>query len=354
MAKIKKFGVGVIGLGFMGRTHLTGWHDAEKAGYPCEVVAVCDKDRKAPNSVGEGNLRFAFKETDLYDPARVQRYNTAAELIADDKVKIVSICTNTESHAELTLAALAAGKHVLCEKPVALDAPTVRKVAAAAAAAKTLCMPAMCMRFWPGWSLLKTIIDKNTYGKVLSASFQRLSSAPNWSTKFYRDPSRSGGALVDLHIHDADLVHYLFGAPESVTSTGSLDHITTLYHYKNGPPHVAAEGGWNHAPGFPFRMRFIVIFEKATLDFDLLRNEKLMISRDGKCVAMEPADPEHDADTGYGNEIRHFADCVASGRKGLLRATMNDALAVTELLACERDSLSTGKTKNLRLKIGRH
>jgi predicted dehydrogenase len=199
------------------------------------------------------------------------------------------------------------------------------------------------MRFWPGWSLLKDLVAKKAHGRVLSASFQRLSSAPDWSTKFYRDPSRTGGALVDLHIHDADLIQYLFGAPEAVTTSGSIDHLSTLYHYKNGPQHVAAEGGWNHTHGFPFRMRYVVVFERATLDFDLLRKDKLMISKDGdaKAVAI-------DTITGYDGEVRHFIECCARGRKQSLAATMADAARVSDLLDAERASLSTGRTRALR------
>ncbi|MBI3818263.1 MAG: Gfo/Idh/MocA family oxidoreductase [Planctomycetes bacterium] len=335
----KKLGIGVIGLGFMGRTHLSAYHAAERDGLPCEVVAVCDRDRRAPNSVGEGNLRFAFKENELYDPARVKRYESADELLADPRVGSVSICTNTESHAELAIAALRAGKHVICEKPVALDLKTVRRVRDAAKNAQTLCMPAMCMRFWPGWNWLKQQIINNTHGKVVSASFERLSSPPNWSKKFYRDPARTGGALVDLHIHDADLTAWLFGMPDSVSSAGSLDHVTTLYHYKRGPAHVSAHGGWNHSLGFPFRMRYVVIFERATAEFDLLREEKLILSKNGECtsVALPPG-------TGYDGEIRHFVETVMNGKsKKVLAATLDDAVNVTELLAAERKSIESGK-----------
>src|SRR4029453_5583634 len=87
---------------------------------------------------------------------------------------------------------------------------------------------------------------------------------PAWSPAFYGDPARSGGALFDLHVHDADLVRWLFGAPGAVTSTGTLDHVTTLYRYADGPAHVVAEGGWDHAGGFPFSMGYTVVFERAT------------------------------------------------------------------------------------------
>lgn len=329
--------VGVLGLGFMGRTHLAAYRDAKSAGFPCEVVAVCDRDRRAPDAKLAGNLRVGAARGGLYDERRVARYDDARGLLADPNVDLVSICTNTESHAELAIAALEAGKHVLVEKPVALDSRAVAKVAASAAAARTLCMPALCMRFWPGWSWLREQVAKGRFGAVRSAAFQRLSAPPDWSKAFYRDPRRTGGALVDLHIHDADFVRSCFGDPKEVSSAGSLDHVTTLYRFERGPAHVVAEGGWDHTPGFAFRMRYVVIFEDATADYDLLRPEPLVLSRGGKCEAV-PLPPG----MGYDFEVRHLVAAIAAGSKAL-DATIDDALAVARLLEAERRSLEAGR-----------
>ena len=94
--------------------------------------------------------------------------------------------------------------------------------------------------------------------------FSRVGAGPSWSPEFYRDISRSGGALVDLHIHDADIVYWLFGKPREVVSGGSIEHLTPVYRFDRGPRHVAAEGGWSFTPSAGFRMRFTVCFEKAT------------------------------------------------------------------------------------------
>ena len=142
-----------------------------------------------------------------------------------------------------------------------------------AAEAETLCMPAMCVRFWPGWSWLRERVVDGSLGAVRSAVFRRLGTRPGWA-KFYADVERSGGALFDLHVHDTDFVQWCFGTPASLSSTGSLDHLTTLYRYPGGPPHVVVEGGWDHAPGFPFQMRYTVIFEHATADFDLAHGDQ--------------------------------------------------------------------------------
>src|SRR6185295_16666128 len=95
------------------------------------------------------------------------------ELLARKDLDLVSICTWTDSHVDLALAALAAGKHVLVEKPIALrERP----------AARTLCMPAMCMGFWPGWSLLHEAVADRRWGPVRSAVFRRHASRPAWAT----------------------------------------------------------------------------------------------------------------------------------------------------------------------------
>jgi predicted dehydrogenase len=119
----------------------------------------------------------------------------------------VSICTPTDSHIELAMTALAAGRHVLVEKPVALRSAEVARLAQAAAPAGRVCMPAMCMRFWPGWEWLKERIEAGEFGRVRSATFQRVGAPPDWSA-FYGDYARSGGPLHDLHIHDADFIRF--------------------------------------------------------------------------------------------------------------------------------------------------
>ncbi len=313
----ESIGVGIIGLGFMGQTHLGAYRAAQKAGYPCQVVAVCDHDAELCDAV-----------------ANTEPFTEATSLLNHDRVQLVSICTHTESHADLAIEALQAGKHVLVEKPIALGSHEALRVTEAARAAETLCMPAMCLRFWPGWTWLKEQIEEGTLGAVKSAVFQRLSAMPQWASEFYADVKRSGGALVDLHIHDADFIRWCFGDPEAVLSTGSLQHLTTLYRYPNGPEHVVAEGGWN--PGISFRMSFQVIFEEATVEYALHGDPPLQLQRDGNTETV-PLDSMN----GYDGEIRYLLDCI-TGASENVKATMQDAERVVRLLECERQSLGSG------------
>ncbi len=332
-------GVGVIGLGFMGRTHIAAFRAANESGRANRLVAVGDSQVERLNGLvpSNGNLATGAEAERLFDPREVRGYTRPGEMLDDPNVELVSICTPTPTHVELAIRALEAGKHVLLEKPIAISSRDVAKLANAASKAKTLCMPAMCMRFWPGWDWLKRTIEKRTFGLVKSAVFRRLGTPPSWSKGFYDDPKLSGGALFDLHVHDADFVRWCFGAPSSVSSTGSLDHVTTLYRFANGPEHVAAEGGWNHTSGFGFRMQYTVVFEKATADFDLGREPKLVLARNGEAKPIELA-----TNAGYDGEVAHLLELVAKDRRELA-TTIDEALALTKMLEAEQKSLETGR-----------
>jgi predicted dehydrogenase len=202
-------GHAVVGLGLMGRTHIQALEHVRKSGVPCRLVAVSDRDpeRLDGRVRAGGNVQRSPAGERLFDPALVRATTDVDELLSDSRVHSVSICTHTDTHVDLATRALAAGKHVLVEKPIALDPKRVRELDAAARAAKRIAMPAMCMRFWPGWTWLEARVRDGELGKVKSAVFQRLASPPSWSPDFYRNARKTGGALVDLHIHDADFVH---------------------------------------------------------------------------------------------------------------------------------------------------
>jgi predicted dehydrogenase len=318
--------VGIIGLGVMGRTHAGAFVSAAAAGWPCRLAAVADPKGDAAVADG-GNLSVQGGPVRTRD---LRVYTRSEELLADPGIDAVSICTPTDTHVDLAIRALSSGKHVLVEKPVALLAADVRRLAEAARTHARVCMPAMCMRFWPGWTWLREAVKDGRYGAVRSATFQRLGAPPTWGRGFYDDYARSGGPATDLHIHDADFVRWCFGDPDQVISTGTLAHITTIYRYRRGPAHVVAEGGQDLAPGFGFRMRYMVAFESATADFDLDRATPLRLCRDGRQESVELP-----ATSGYEAQARHFIDLVA-GRPVDPVCTIDDAVRTASLLERER------------------
>ncbi|MBL7134501.1 MAG: Gfo/Idh/MocA family oxidoreductase, partial [Phycisphaerae bacterium] len=166
--------VGLIGLGMMGRCHYAGWEAADGA----EVTAIADTDPKRAAgdlSGGWGNIDAG---TEVFDMTRITGTTDPLELIAMADVDLVDVCVPTPFHAELAIAALKAGKHVVCEKPLGRTYEQAKAIAAAAEEAQGLFMPAQCIRFWPQWAWLKGVIDEGTYGPVRGSTFRRVASMP--------------------------------------------------------------------------------------------------------------------------------------------------------------------------------
>jgi predicted dehydrogenase len=352
MHQPKPVRVGVIGLGFMGATHVNAYQRAAGEGVPCVLTAVCDSDERrrsghlsaAPGQLDTGAGQRAF------DPAAVHCYATPEELFADPEVDLVSICTPTPSHVPLAEAALRAGKHVVVEKPVGLTPEPIERLAELARSANRLCMPAMCMRFWPHWSWLKQRIDAQTYGPLLGLSLTRLGAVPTWSQSFFLDGSKSGGALIDLHLHDADFLYHLFGRPAEVASagfpgpSGRVDRVTTMYRYGQGssaPKLVTAEGSWE-AVGFAYRMRYVATFRDATADFDISRTaEPLLLCKDGSATPVTVSEL-----SGYDLELRAAVRAVATGDHAGL-PTLTEAAEVTRVLLAEEQSALSQRAVSL-------
>src|SRR5438132_8522767 len=167
----RKVNVAVVGLGFMGVTHLKSYKSLNSA----QIAAVCDSVRLPVNGVLPGVAGNVGKPEDIHLGSDVKVFRKLEEVLADPEVDLVDLCTPTPWHAEQAIAALKAGKHVLCEKPLARTSAAAREIVKTAESASGFIMPAMCMRFWPGWSWLKEIVEKETYGKVQAARFRRLS-----------------------------------------------------------------------------------------------------------------------------------------------------------------------------------
>jgi predicted dehydrogenase len=339
-----KVNVAVVGLGFMGVTHLRAYLALPSA----RIVSVCDAVRLPVGGVLQGVAGNIKQSGEVHLGRRVKVFRKLEDVLADPEVALVDLCTPTPLHAQQAIAALKAGKNVLCEKPLARTAAEAREVLQAAEASPGFLMPAFCLRFWPGWSWLKQTIEQGAYGTVLAARFRRVSARPAWSRPetYTSGTTGLGGALFDLHIHDTDFVQFLWGRPQSVFSTGVtdaaglIDHVVTQYIYPGGPA-VYAEGGWLQMTGF--NMAFTVHCQRATLDFDsALGADTVRIS--------EPEQPTRsvhfDEPDGYGAEIRYFLECVARRRPPAI-VTARDGVTALEICEAEEKSLRSGALARL-------
>jgi predicted dehydrogenase len=331
--------VGIVGFGFMGRMHYRCW----KARGDARVAAVCDAN---PNIVEDskkavGNIAGA----EAIDFTGVAVYQDLAAMLATERLDAVSITLPTHLHPDSTAKALAAGAHVLCEKPMALTAAACDGMIAAARASGRVLQVGHCLRFWPEYVVARQLVEKGEYGRLVAASFRRLAATPAWSQdNWLLNEQRSGGVALDLHIHDADYVQHLLGLPRAVSAFGaqgpggSVVHVAARYDYGEGGPLVVAEGGWVMAPSFGFEMSFNLVLEQASIVFDCTRKPAFRVCpRQGE--AFTPPLPEGD---GYVRQIDHFARAVR-GEAVPPVITLQQSRDSVRLVEAERESIRAGR-----------
>ncbi len=331
-----KVKVGIIGLGFMGTTH---YHIHQKLG-KSEIIAVADVDEKKLNgdwSSVVGNIG----DTDYSKPidmSSIKTYTDAMDLINNREVEMVDICLPTHLHEKFVIAAIKKGKHVLCEKPVGRTLIEAKRITEEAERSNKFFMNGLCVRHWPEYRHAWELYKSGKLGKLISATFKRVSpsSHDNSWNDWFMNSDMSGGALLDLHLHDTDLVRYFFGRPSSVTSFGvggfrsdkGIDHLFTNYDFNDGTL-IMAEGGWDPAKNTPFEMSFQIVCEEGTIR--LSETGYQIMYEDGKTEAPEPA--KENLPTGWHVEIDYFISSILDEKqpdKYLTTAEMRDSIAIIE------------------------
>jgi len=332
--------VGLIGAGFMGAMH-----------------AQCHSLLPGVKLTGIADIRKE-KAAELAGKFNSAALENAEELLRNPEVDAIDICLPTFMHADWTVKALQAGKHVICEKPIALNVADADRMVETAEKSGRIFMVAQVIRFWPEYMRLKEICSRGELGKMLSLSLTRLSPTPTWSWDgWLLDSPRGGGALIDLHIHDTDYLLHLLGKPLSVYSAGrnikgAYWHIHSCFKYPGCT--VTAEGGWDYADSFPFRMAFTANFEKGAVEYSSIGAKPFGIFQTGSAEYQQPAPEEKQADGGgnisslggYYNEIKYFIECVAKGRKP---AMVTPADARDSLTLVLKEGQSAEKDKEIAL-----
>ena len=303
--------VALAGLGFMGKTHL-----GVLLGLPnIKLTALMDLNEASldlKSLDAGGNIASSGGEVDL---SGVRKYTDFDALLADGGFDYVDLCLPTSVHAEYTIKALEKGYHVFCEKPMALTAEEADAMVAAEKSSGKMLSVGQCLRFWPAYIEVKKLIDSGTYGKVTFAELGRYSSRPGWGWKSWLlDSKLSGNAALDLHVHDVDMILWLFGKPTSVRSSGiveadgGISQISTVYGYDGKV--ITSTGGWNCSDSFGFNMRAFIVLERATIELDFSKEPTVLLCPQGeekRAVKLAEGD-------GYLHEIKDFVAGIEAGK----------------------------------------
>ena len=326
--------VAVLGAGFMGGTHARAYAAMPEV----EVAAVFapSPDRGQPLAEEIG----AYWTDDF------------AALLAAPEIAAVDICLPTPQHREVTEAALAAGKHVLLEKPIALSLDDAQALVAANLQSDRVLMIAHVLRFWPEYVEIARRVGSGELGAPRSGFASRRQPFPAWSALFSRS-DLTGGAVIDMMIHDYDALNWVFGTPRAVTArgqrnprSGGYDQVQVLIDYPDGVS-ALVDGGMMMPESYPFSSRFEVLCEDGAMEYHFRAggrsvemgggvNDLTLFPNEGEPLRLAPAQTDP-----YAAECAYFIDAVREGRAAD-RATPADALQALAVSLAARESLEWG------------
>ena len=306
--------VGLVGVGAMGSGHLANYLRLMREGKDIKLVAICDVRPEQLERKENNDLNIEIKHESFQ--ADCNKYTSFKKMLDSEEMDYVDFAVPTYLHAEMAVAALEHGFHVLSEKPMAMNVQQCESMIQASLRSGKTLMVAQCLRFWPAYEELKRIVDSGEWGRVVSGMFFRGGDTPKWSFEdWLRKKDKSGGVLLDQHIHDVDTINWLFGTPDSVSTSAlnvipgsGYDAVSTNYYYPDGKV-INAMDDWTINGARGFEMIFRVNFEKGCAE----------LTRDGKLtlypVGSDKVVPELEPDDGYYREILYFVDCLKNGRQ---------------------------------------
>ena len=324
----------VLGAGFMGSTHARAYAAMPDADVAAVFAPSPDRGEPLAQEIGS-------------------RWTTDLQaLLADPSIEAVDICLPTPQHREVAEAALAAGKHVLLEKPIALSLEDAQALVQANEETDRIFMIAHVLRFWPEYVEIGRRVATGELGAPRSGFASRRQPFPAWSALFSRS-DLTGGAVIDMMIHDYDALNWVFGAPRAATARGILnplsggfDQVQVLIDFETGAS-ALVDGGMMMPESYPFSSRLEVLCEEGAMEYAFRAggrsvemgagvNELTLFPNEGEPLRLAPAQVDP-----YAAECAYFVDSILQGSRAD-RATPADALRALAVSLAARESLERG------------
>ena len=296
--------VGLIGFGSISKgAHMSAYRRIKEENGPVVVEAICD-----------------------LNPARLEGlegyrlYTSVEEMLEKEQGKLdyVDICVPTYLHAKLSIQAMEAGYNVLCEKPMARNVEECQQMIDASKRTGKLLMTAFCNRFYGAAQYVRDLIKSGELGAVRNAEFSRIQDSAPTANPWFLDGELSGGAALDLHIHDVDLINWMFGVPKSVNTVGKssltkggYDSLSTNFLYDDNM-FVHAYCDWTTLK-CKYNVRTIAVyFEKGYVYVDRSAGRQVFVkvTNDGEVTDMS----DNLKFEAYYGEIMYYTDCLANGK----------------------------------------
>lgn len=324
--------VGVIGTGAIAAVHLDGWQRMPGI----ELVGYYDI---VPEAADRAAQRYGG-----------QVFATLDELFA--AVDLVDICSPGTAHKENVLAAAAAGKAIICEKPLARHLRDAVEMVETCERAGVPLFPAQVVRFFPMYKRVKERIDAGAIGRPAVYRSARNGSFPrpgrDFSAPYYADFAQSGGVILDVAVHDIDFARWCCGEIERVFARGLTfagkpfqDHALITLRFASGAiGHI--EASWSH-PRTTFRTRVEVAGDGGLLEWDSLDRPALLAELYDEANGLRRlgSSPTADEDEPYYAELAHFVDVIEGRAQPIV--TARDGLEAVRVALAAIESMRTGK-----------
>ena len=329
--------IGIVGAGGIGGWHASRWRQLQNDwSGRLELLGCYDV---APEAAAKFTTEFGGKA-----------FETMDSLL--DAVDVVDVCTPTPYHKNPVLAAAAAGKDIICEKPLARHLDDAEEMVAACQTAGVRLFVAQVVRFFGQFARARATVVQGQIGRPGLIRTVRGGAVPrivkgSWFTDF----EQSGGVIMDVSIHDLDFVRWCFGDVERVFARGLTfaglaphDHALITLRFKNGAiGHL--EGSWAYPPG-RFRTRFEIACDQGLVEWDSLDPAPVTVmlkseEAPGSPAIPQPQSPLAPQDDPYYLELEHFLDCLERDEAFLV--TPKEGLEAVRLSLAAIESIRTGE-----------
>ena len=357
--------IGIIGIGFMGMTHFEGatkLKDDRSSGRRTivgsrlrggKVTAVATRNPKklaGDWTMIQGNFGPRGGHMDL---AKIKTYSDYHDLLTDPDIDLVDICLPTDQHEKVALEAIAAGKHTLVEKPIAIDLKAADRMVRSAERAGKQLMVGQVLPFFPEFRYAADCIQTGKFGKLRAAHFRRVITPPDWSQEM-ADFRKLGGWGIDLHIHDNHFISLVCGVPGRVFSRGILEadlvnHVHSQYLYDDAGLTVSCTSGGIAARGLVFAHGFEIYLENATILYDagtyanqwVVDRPLTLIKNNGRVSTPKPKGGA-EWYSAFTAELQAAVDGINSGMEPRILSG-NLARGALKLCYAEAKSIATGR-----------
>ena len=312
-----------------------------------QLVAVCDLVAERAEATAQATGATAYVDY--------------RDVLARDDIEMVDLCVPTDQHAPLAIDALRAGKHVLCEKPMARTLTEADAMIAAAQESERLLMIGHVRRFDPRYTEIAAAIEAGEIGRPVYIRRAERQWLPFPADAWYWHPERGGGVILDIGVHIADLLRWYFQQDavsvytvarqvrDTAREAQSYDHALMTFRFRDGSTGVA-EASWAYPPNYggAFYAHLDVVGTAGKIQYsDADSNPMLTYSAETNVVLPRYFRFMSTTEHAFEAEIRHFVRCVRQGRPP--RITPHDARAALEMVLAAQRSAEAGQPVTLPL-----